>query len=111
MPAYHDPRGMFARLLALNREAFDAGSYTTAYHALATALHAAYVEQDAAGCARVALLVGAQLAVIDATAPAYAYSTAAAHARGHASIFTRLAEQAHAMRWMLSDEHDAAYPA
>ena len=99
---------MFQRLMALNHEAFDAGYYNTAYHALAAALHVAYAHQDAEGLARVERLAGEQLAVIDTTDPEYEHSTQAAEARGHQSIFTMLARQAHAMLRMLSDEYGAA---
>jgi hypothetical protein len=47
MAEHCDPTGMFARLLALNREAFEAGNYNSAYHTLAAALHTAYAYQDA----------------------------------------------------------------
>jgi hypothetical protein len=99
---------LFAQLMALNREAFDAGYYSTAYHTLAAALHVAYAHQDAAGLATVERLAGEQLALIDATAPEYEYSTQAAAARGHPSIFTMLARQAQAMLLMLPHAQDSA---
>jgi hypothetical protein len=109
MPERHRAAdAMFTQLLALNREAFDAGYYSTAYHALAAALHMAYAHQDAEGLARVEHLAGEQLAVIDATDPAYEYSTPSAEARGHQSIFTMLVHQAHSMLLMLPDEQDSA---
>jgi hypothetical protein len=95
----------FVQLMALNHEAFDAGYYSTAYHTLAAALHLAYAHQDAEGLATVERLAGEQLAVIDATDPAYEYSTPSAETRGHQSIFTMLAHQAHSMRLMLPHEH------
>jgi hypothetical protein len=95
---------LFAHLIALNHEAFDAGYYSTAYHTLAAALHMAYAHQDAEGLARVEHLAREQLAVIDATDPEYEYSTQAAEARGHPSIFTMLARQAQAMLLMLPHE-------
>jgi hypothetical protein len=99
---------LFAQLMALNREAFAAGYYSTAYHTLAAALHVAYAHHDAAGLAMVERLAGEQLALIDATAPAYEYSTQAAEARGHPSIFTMLARQAQAMLLMLPPAQDSA---
>ena len=108
MTTYQDTSGIFDRLIVLNREAFDAEYYTTAYHALATALHAAYVYQDGEGCATVERLAAEQLTVINRTAPEYEYSTPSAEARGHPSIFTMLAQQAQAMLLMLSDEHGSA---
>jgi hypothetical protein len=38
---------MFERLMTLNREAFEAGHYHTAYHTLAAALHEAQAQQAA----------------------------------------------------------------
>jgi hypothetical protein len=101
---YHDTSAIFERLMVLNHEAFDAASYTSAYHALATALHAAYIDQDAEGFATVERLAGEQLAVIDATAQEYEHSTQAAQTRGRRSIFMMLARQAHVMLLMLADD-------
>jgi hypothetical protein len=108
MTERHDTDALFAQLMALNHEAFEAGYYSTAYHTLAAALHVAYAHQDAEGLARVERLAGEQLAVIDATDPAYEYSTPSAEARGHQSIFTMLAHQAHSMLLMLPHAQDSA---
>jgi hypothetical protein len=51
---------MFERLMALNREAFEAGNYNTAYHTLAAALHVASAHQDAEGLATVERLAAEQ---------------------------------------------------
>jgi hypothetical protein len=94
MTASQDAGPLFARLIALNRQAFDAGHYSTAYHLLAAAL------QEAEGMpprfATVWHLAEAQLAGIDAAHPEYTHSTRSALARGHLSIFALLAQQAHA---------------
>jgi hypothetical protein len=42
MPERSATDALFAQLMALNHEAFDAGYYSTAYHTLAAALHVAY---------------------------------------------------------------------
>ena len=101
MTEYHDPNGMFERLMALNREAFEAGHYNTAYHTLAAALHTTYAHQDTEGLATVERLAAEQLAEIDSTDPEYEHSTPAAEARGQHSIFTMLVNQAHTRRLML----------
>ncbi len=108
MTEHHDTSGMFERLMTLNREAFDAGHYNTAYHTLAAALHVAYAHQDAAGLATVERLAEEQLAVINTTDPEYEHSTPSAEARGQQSIFTMLAHQAHARLLMLPHEQDSA---
>jgi hypothetical protein len=97
MPEHPDTGSLFAHCIALNREAFAAGYYNTAYHALAAALHVAHARQEAEGLARVERLAVEQLAVLDATAPAYEYSTRSAEASGLPSIFTMLAREAQAM--------------
>jgi hypothetical protein len=89
-----DAGPMFARLIALNREAFDAGHYNTAYHLLTAALHEA--EDIAQRFAMVARLAEEQLAGIDAAHPAYEHSTRSAAARERTSIFVLLAQQARA---------------
>jgi hypothetical protein len=101
MPEHPDTASLFAQCIALNREAFAAGYYNTAYHALAAALYVAHARQETEGLARVERLAVEQLAVIDATAPAYEYSTRSADASGLPSIFTMLAREAQAMRLRL----------
>jgi hypothetical protein len=95
---------MFERLMTLNREAFEAGHYNTAYHALAAALHEAQEEQEAQDLCRVQQVAEEQLAEIDKAEPAYEHSTPSAASRGHTSIFAMLARQAHARFLMLQEE-------
>jgi hypothetical protein len=90
--------------MALNREAFDAGHYHTAYHALAAALYEAQEQQAAQDLAMVQRVAEEQLAWIDRTAPAYEHSTPSADARGHTSIFAMLARQAHARLLLLQEQ-------
>ena len=66
MPEHPDTASLFAQCIALNREAFAAGYYNTAYHALAAALYVAHARQETEGLARVECLAVEQLAVIDA---------------------------------------------
>jgi len=94
--------------LVLNRQAFAAGYYNTAYHTLAAALQAAHERQDAAGVARVERLAREQGAVMDAIAAEDEPSTQSAEARGHLSMFTLLVHEAHALLLMLPDEHSSA---
>jgi hypothetical protein len=94
--------------MALNREAFATGYYTTAYHTLAAALHLAHARQDAEGLSKVERIASEQLAVIDATAPAYEYSTRSAEASGLPSIFLMLAREAQAILRRLADEQSSA---
>jgi hypothetical protein len=103
-----DAHTLFAHCLALNHEAFAAGYYTTAYHALAAALYTAQAHQDAAGLARVERLASEQWAMIDAIAPEYEHATRSAEASGLPRIFLMLAREAHAKLRMLSDEHGSA---
>lgn len=89
-----DAGPMFERLIALNREAFDAGHYNTAYHLLAAALHEA--EGMAPHFATVWHVAEEQLAGIDAAHPEYKHSTRSAATRRHLSVFALLAQQARA---------------
>jgi hypothetical protein len=84
---------LFARLITLNREAFTAEHYNTAYHLLAAALHEAADEPQ--HCATVQRLAEEQLAEIDAAHPAYEHSSRSAATRGRVSIFALLARQAY----------------
>jgi hypothetical protein len=105
MAEHRNAGTMFERLMMLNREAFDAGHYNTAYHALAAALHEAQEHQVAEDLCRVQQVAEEQLAWIDRAAPGYEHSTASADTRGHTSIFMLLAHQAHARFLMLQEEH------
>ena len=107
-PEHTDANALFAAFMALNRKAFAAGFYNTAYHALAAALYVAHARQDAEGLSQVERLAVEQFAVIDAIAPAYEYATQSAEARELPSIFTMLARQAQAMLLRLAHKHDPA---
>jgi hypothetical protein len=91
--------------MTLNREAFDARHYHTAYHTLAAALYEAKEQQAAQDLVTVQRVAEEQLAWIDHRAPAYEHSTPLAEARRHTSIFAMLARQAHA-RFLLLREQD-----
>ena len=108
MPEHPDVSSLFAHCLTLNDEAFAAGYYHTAYHALAAALYVAQARHDAAGLATVERLASEQLAVIDATAPEYEQSTRSTEASGFPSIFLLLAREAQAMLLRLRRAQDSA---
>lgn len=107
-PEPTDASALFAECMALNRKAFAAGFYNTAYHALAAALYIAHARQDAEGLAQVERLAVEQLALIAATAPGYEYSTRSAEASGLPSIFTMLAREAQTMLLRLPPKDDSA---
>jgi hypothetical protein len=100
-----DVRTMFERLMTLNREAFEVGHYSTAYHALTAALHEVQEQQAAQNLCRVQQVAEEQLAGIDRAAPTYEHSTRSAASRRHTSIFAMLARQAHARFLMLQEEN------
>jgi hypothetical protein len=60
MPGHPATSALFAAFLALNRKAFAAGFYHTAYHALAAALDIAHARQNAEGLSQVERLAVAQ---------------------------------------------------
>jgi hypothetical protein len=89
---------MYPELLAMNARAFAAGNYSVAFHLLAAALDAVEQQPHAERFQAIQERAWEQLAEIDRVAPQYQHSTASAKARGHHSIFTMLAEQAHGRR-------------
>ena len=88
---------LYEEFLALNRQAFAAGYYNTAYHTLEAALQAAHERQDTTGVARVERLARKHVAVMDALAAEDGPATQSAAARRHLSLFTMLVHAAHAM--------------
>lgn len=89
---YNNP--MFDRLLGISRGAFEARRFSSAYHALAAALHWAEEDNDEEQLRLVEQEVTEQLAWIDRNAPAYHHSTQSARERGNESIFVTLSRQA-----------------
>ena len=110
MAEHRGTDSMFDRLIALNREAFEAGHYTTAYHLLAAALHEAHEHHAARLLFRVQHVAETQLAWIDSFAPAHEHSTPSAEARGQTSIFAMLAAQAHATFLLIQQERTRVVP-
>ena len=91
------PQTLYEQLVALSQNAFAARLFSTAYHALAAALHCARVLPDDAPLERIGVLAEQQLAGIDSQDPDYEHSSTAAARRGHENIFTLLARQARAI--------------
>ena len=95
------PEDMYEQLMHINREAFAAAHYNTAYHALASALHCAFDLGDSQRLTSIENTAKEQLKFIDSHAPTYEHSTPSSQARGHTSIFAHLAKQAHVMTLIL----------
>lgn len=101
--------GLYEQLMGVHRAAFDGAYYSAAYHALAGALHCAGDAGDVERVSQVEHLATEQLAWIDANVPAYEHSSQSAETRGHVSIYTMLARQAHAKVLIL--QHQQKSPA
>ena len=110
MAEHRDTDTMFERLIALNREAFEAGNYTTAYHILAAALHEAQEPHSAQRLFRVQHVADEQLGWIDYVDPECEHSTSSAEARGQPSLFATLASQAHAKFLLIQQERKRVVP-
>ena len=87
---------LFEHLLELEQRAFAGGQYDVAYHLLMAALHCGDDLRDARVLARIERLATERLTWIDTNAPQYEHSSAAAAKRGHVSIYSMAATQAHA---------------
>ncbi len=87
-------KDMYERLMAVNQQAFEAGLFNVAYHALAAALYCARQLPDNQGLHAVERVAREQLAWIDQNAPGYEHSSESAAQRNHESIFLALARQA-----------------
>jgi hypothetical protein len=84
----------FERLIAINDEAFAAGRYEVAYHALMAALHAAQDAGDPAHLRSVERIAEKQQDRIDADAPRHRLATDEARGHGVIGIFRMAARQA-----------------
>ncbi len=97
-------RTLLDRLLDAHREAFELGEHAAAYHALASAAHAAEGLGDAEALEAIGARSLEALAWLDANAPGDRFSTTSAAARGHHSVFQQLSVTATAMRQRLGAE-------
>ncbi len=94
-------QGIYDRLMMVNEEAFGAGLFNAAYHALAGALHSAEYLEEEQGLLAISERARKQNAEIDRRNPQYEHSTQSAAKRGQSvSIFTKLAMQAETMAKM-----------
>lgn len=94
MPQDHTPTAWFARLMAVNREAFASGHFEAAYHALMAALHVAQDVGDRARLEEVAKLAGEEAEGVDAVQPAHRLSSTTSREHGFESVFRLAARQA-----------------
>jgi len=86
---------LYNRLLVINEEAFQAGFFDAAYHALASALHCAKLLDSDQPLLRISKLCKEQLAWIDRHHPEYHHSSWSASSRQTGrSIFMTLSLQA-----------------
>jgi hypothetical protein len=84
----------FDRAMSVNGEAFAAGHYEGAYHALMAALHFARDLGDEDRLQRVARVAGEQGQHIDKQCPSHRLSSQAAGLHGHDSVFRLAVRQA-----------------
>jgi hypothetical protein len=90
-----DPdRDLYPVLLDANADAFAAGRYETAYHALMAALHAAQDRHEASRLDSLSSLALQQQEKLDAVAPAHRLSSAAAGGHGHPGVYAQASRQA-----------------
>ena len=84
---------LFDRFMRLSRDAFDAGSFQAAYHALAGALHCAESLRDAKRLGMVQEETSRQIAIIDTDHPQHRVGSAAAARRGNTGVYRSLLAQ------------------
>jgi glutamate-1-semialdehyde aminotransferase len=97
----------FEQLLGINADAFAAGRYEVAYHALMAALHAAQDASDPSHLRRVQQLADQQQDRIDAEAPRHRLASDVARRHGVIGIFRMAARQASARAAIVQRDHGA----
>jgi hypothetical protein len=97
----------FAQLMRINSEAFDAGHYEVAYHALMASLHAAQDAGDVEHLRAVERTAEQQQDRIDADAPNHRLSSHQAKKHGAMGIFQLAARQASARAAMVQHDRHA----
>jgi hypothetical protein len=95
----------FEQLMRINDEAFAAGRYETAYHALMAALHASQDAADPVYLRRVEQTADYQQEQIDAVAPKHRLSSIEAKQHGVVGIFRMASRQASARLAILKRTH------
>ncbi len=89
-------QNLYDQLVRINKEAFEAGMYDAAYHALCSAMHCAqHLESDQA-LLDIKNKAEEELAWIDLYKPGYEYSSTSSAERNHESIYKMLSRQAEA---------------
>jgi hypothetical protein len=101
MSGAEQAKAWFAQLMRTNSEAFDAGRYEVAYHALMAALHAAQDASDVEHLRAVERTAEQQQDRIDADAPSHRLSSHEAKKHGALGIFRMAARQASARAAMV----------
>src|SRR5262249_50758845 len=101
MSGAEQARAWFAQLMRTNGEAFDAGHYEVAYHALMAALHAAQDASDMEHLRAVERAAELQQGRIDADAPSHRLSSHEAKKHGALGIYRMAARQASARASMV----------
>ena len=81
-------------LVRLGEQAFAAGRYEVAYHALMGALHCASEEANPSRVHQVEVIADEQRTWIDGHAPGHRMSSQSAKSRGHAGPYRNLVRQA-----------------
>src|SRR4051794_22110146 len=97
--------GWIDRAMAVSGEAFAAGHYEAAYHALMAALHLAQDLGDEGRLLRVARVAGEQGRHIDTVSPSHRLSSQTARARGSNSVFEYAVRQATTEAKMVAATH------
>ncbi len=95
-------RDWFLHLMAINEQAFTAGHYQIAYHALMSALHTAKALGDPVALRRVEQVATAQQDRIDTESPEHRFSTQKAGLHGVLGLFRMAARQAAARAIILA---------
>ena len=106
-------RDVYPSLMDANADAFAAGHYETAYHALMAALHAAQDLHDAILLDRVCVLARQQQDSLDAAAPEHRLATHSAGEHRRTGVYAQASRQAGAQATIArlrERRNDAAVP-
>jgi hypothetical protein len=101
-------RDLYPGLIETNREAFAAGHYETAYHALMAALHAAADLRDVERLTAVAVLAQQQQQELDQLAPSHALASKRTRRRGQPGSYSEAARQAEAQARLVEGGQEGA---
>jgi hypothetical protein len=98
--------------MSINEQAFGQGDYEVAYHALAAALHCAYLLKEQGLLTALEQRAGEQRDWIDTAAANHPLSSQAASLHGHVGVYTSLVKQIQARQLLLRihSPHPSASP-